>query len=125
MHIHNPTPTSTHPTDLDAILPLSSENLVVVHLVLLPMHIHNPTPTSTHPTDLDAILPLSGVDLVVVHPLHGALAMAHIVEPHALVYVARRVLSHPPAMTNVLHQITIIVGLPLTVLVHPTLNKNR
>ena len=74
---------------------------------------------------LDAILPLSRVDLVAVDPLHGALPVPHVVEPHALVNVAARVLARAPTVPDIVHPVTLIVRLALIVIIHTTLEYVR
>ena len=74
---------------------------------------------------LDAILPLSRVDLVAVDPLHGALPVPHVVEPHALVNVPARVLARAPTVPDIVHPVTLIVRLALIVIIHTTLEYVR
>ena len=76
-------------------------------------------------SNLDSILPLATVYLISVIPLHGSLSMSHIVKPHTLVEITSRVLPCTPAMTYIVHPVTIIKRLPLCIILHTTLNNKK
>jgi len=56
---------------------------------------------------LNPVLPLASVRLTLVKPAHSALAMPHIVHPHALVDIPRRIMTHTPAELPIVDPVTL------------------
>ncbi len=70
---------------------------------------------------LHAVLPLTRVRLILVEPFHCALAVSHIIHPHALVHVARNVLSYAPAELAIIDPVALVKWAPLGIVDNFTL----